>query len=237
VLNPTWTVIFLDDQSVSTLLDLSDIEAVDLPIQKRANVLRTRLLREYGGVWCDASLLCAAPLDSWLYFALQADMFAFSRPSRDRIIANWFLVSIKGGEMISAIDEAYTRYLTDPPVYREGPKPPYFNYHFTVEYLYLAHPQFRSRFRLMPKISAAPPHKLSKWLKRQQASPDAPVPDFRGIPMHKLNWRASIDLRYLRAIAERLDERLGSLPVDRPTSDGESRMTSSSSPAITVARP
>ncbi len=36
----------------------------------QSDVVRVHLLAAHGGVWADATLLCAAPLDAWLYSAL-----------------------------------------------------------------------------------------------------------------------------------------------------------------------
>jgi hypothetical protein len=207
VLNPDWTLILIDDESVSKYVNLRDIENIGVPIQKRANLLRTRLLKQHGGVWCDSTLVCSAPLDSWLYFVLQTDMFAFSRPGKDRIISNWFLASIKGGNLMNSIERAYTRYLTSPPVYISEKQPPYYNYHYTVEFLYRTNPRFYRGFSKIPKVSASPIHWLQYWLRTIEKSPETPLPDLRGIPMHKLNWRQEFDIEIFISVLCEIDNR------------------------------
>ena len=48
----------------------------------RGDVLRITVMRDYGGVWADATMYCVLPLDSWLAQALgTGDFFAFAAPT------------------------------------------------------------------------------------------------------------------------------------------------------------
>ena len=59
----------------------------------RANVLRMELLARHGGVWVDATCFCVRPLDEWLPAQMSSGFFAFARPARSRLLANWFLAA------------------------------------------------------------------------------------------------------------------------------------------------
>lgn len=94
-LNPGWQIIFLDD---TNLADYVDVEAVihpksDVKIQARSDIIRVNLLARYGGVWADATCFCRQPLDSWLPEVTRSGFFAFSDPTRSRLIDAWFMAA------------------------------------------------------------------------------------------------------------------------------------------------
>jgi hypothetical protein len=183
--NPGWTVRVLDAAAFD---DYPDIRA-DLPrigITKASNRLRNRLLLAHGGVWADASTLCASPLDHWLPMLMEAGLFFFARPGPDRLISNWFIAAEPGNPLLGAIDEAYEAYWRRP-----GGRFPYYGYHYTVEYLWRTSGAFRRDFARMPRLSAVDPHRLQIWLRNRTAG-EAP-PDLSGIPLHKLDWRMEVD--------------------------------------------
>jgi hypothetical protein len=65
--NPDWELVFLDDKNLGNwLTDESLLSGVEMPIQKRSNLIRLELLNRYGGVWTDATVFCLRPLDDWL---------------------------------------------------------------------------------------------------------------------------------------------------------------------------
>jgi hypothetical protein len=65
----------------------------DVTRQALSDVIRINLLAEYGGVWVDATTLCRAPLDDWLFECVANGFFAFQNPGCDRLISSWFLAS------------------------------------------------------------------------------------------------------------------------------------------------
>jgi hypothetical protein len=90
--NPGWHVHLLDGSSIRRYL--TEDHAGDrwqLGLAHHSDLVRLRLLRRYGGVWADPTTLCRKPLESWLPLSIGAGFFAFQRPGRDRLIANWFL--------------------------------------------------------------------------------------------------------------------------------------------------
>lgn len=213
ILNQEWTIRLLDNRNVAEFVDMSDLDICDVPIQKYANLLRTRLLKSHGGVWCDATLLCTKPLDHWLPLLMQTDCFFFSAPGRNRILSNWFIASMPNGGIISEIDDFYTDYLTNPSPYnRPGHRsPPYFNYHFSIEYMVRTKLRFRKQFGAIPRISALALHELQERMIAKDAKIWDHLDHIATAPVHKLTWKHDIDCDELRRLVARLDPALGVL--------------------------
>ena len=92
-LNPDWEVRVLSDTTRRNWVDPENLvpRYGELPIQKRANLLRKLLLATYGGVWADATVLCAKPLSTWLPMAPAEGFLLFDNKAPDRYICNWFI--------------------------------------------------------------------------------------------------------------------------------------------------
>src|SRR5215831_16085772 len=77
--NPGWNVVPLDDVTVDTYMNMQDVREKNprLTIQAFADLLRVRLLRDYGGVWCDATTFCNRSLDDWLGDYIRDGVFFF----------------------------------------------------------------------------------------------------------------------------------------------------------------
>jgi len=82
VLNPTWKVVFLSDDSATRLLSGWSADTFDKfkairPRAHKGDVIRATLMRNHGGVWADATTFCMWPLDRWLPQATEmSGMFA-----------------------------------------------------------------------------------------------------------------------------------------------------------------
>lgn len=56
--------------------------------------VRLRLLSRYGGVWADATILCFAPLDSWVYPAVRpVGLWMYHGRDNCSSLASWFIVA------------------------------------------------------------------------------------------------------------------------------------------------
>ncbi|MGJ8581264.1 MAG: capsular polysaccharide synthesis protein, partial [Psychromonas sp.] len=62
----------------------------------QSDLLRLKLLFEYGGVWADSTTFCNTPLDEWVDAYSTSGFFAFEGPGKDRLISSWFMASEKG---------------------------------------------------------------------------------------------------------------------------------------------
>ena len=177
--NPGWEVRVLDGDTAASKIDLSDISP-DISLAALSDILRIRLMAQKGGIWVDATLYNRIPLDQWLWPLMQAGFFAFSRSSRERLVASWFLASCRGSELAGDVDRAVTRYWKG-----RGRVATYYWFHYLFEAAVLSSRRTRQVFARMPRVSAAGPHVIAKWVD----DPAQPAPDLTGIPVLKLNWK------------------------------------------------
>ena len=113
--NPGWEIMLLDDTNVHEYTGRIEIpcRVFDaLPIQKKANMIRLKLLLDHGGVWADATLFCNQPLDSWIDEATRGGAFMFDNPGPDREIANWFIAAKANNYLIHTLYVAQCQYWT-----------------------------------------------------------------------------------------------------------------------------
>jgi hypothetical protein len=111
--NPGWSVHLLDRATTESYLRKANIPWERLqafPCEKRANILRMRLITEAGGVWADATTFCLRPLDEWLPACMDAGFFCFRDPGPDRSVANWFLAGIPGNRLACLWRDSHEAY-------------------------------------------------------------------------------------------------------------------------------
>lgn len=102
-LHKDWTINLLDEDSVHTYIDpipLPKDTLEKLSLAHRSDLIRTQLLIKYGGVWADPTCFPNKPLDDWLFHNLDAGIFLFYKPGRDRIISNWFIAAEQEHELL-----------------------------------------------------------------------------------------------------------------------------------------
>jgi hypothetical protein len=180
-LNPGWDVRVLDDASYARFADMSDVKTKR--IAHWADILRLRLLARHGGVWADATLLCARPLDHWLPLVTPSGFFAFSRPGPDRIIANWIIASVPGNTLTVRLEKALTRYWIG-----RRRVSAYFAFHYLTEHLVRSDPAAAQIWARTPKVPAEPMLALHEALKTASRPNFAPT-RFDCAPVHKLSWK------------------------------------------------
>jgi len=148
--NPGWEVMALDAETAVAYVNLSDLfRGKDIGLAHQADVLRLNLLSRYGGVWVDATTVCAKPLDHWLPPLMQSGFFAFARPRPDRLIANWFLASEPNGAIVSRWRDLAHRY------WREVQSADhYFWCHYLFAHACRHDPTFAAGWAVTPQISA-----------------------------------------------------------------------------------
>ncbi len=117
--NPAWDIFFLDSASVSQKVKLPPaVKALNLPLPALSDVIRICLLKKYGGVWADATLWCARPLDDWIETVCRpSGFFAYEKPGPGRPISSWFLAASKECRIVdfwyTAVCELLVRTLAD----------------------------------------------------------------------------------------------------------------------------
>ena len=115
-LNPDFQLCVLNFDDACTMLSEFPIHPREVPLQAFSDILRVRLLKEYGGIWVDATVLPISPLKQWFNEAVEAnDFFAFRRvePYSDpqaRTIAPWFLASRPGSLILERWYAAIIKY-------------------------------------------------------------------------------------------------------------------------------
>lgn len=207
VQNPDWEITLLDAAAAQTIVDRTALPA-NIREAHYSDILRTRILAQHGGVWADATLLALRPLDDWLLQIMtQTGFFAFSRETRDRIMASWFLAARKDDAVVAAIDARVQRFWNG-----DRPDPlPYFWYHYLVEYLHRTDRRVARAWADMPGLNAHP--MLLMFLAYKYHTDLGPHVDLiRAMPLQKLNYRIGIDIaaleRDVRLIAPALADRL-----------------------------
>jgi hypothetical protein len=188
-LNAGWDIRVLDQSSVPRFTAMQGVPE-SISVQHYTDVLRVRLLDEHGGVWVDATTLCATPLDHWLPPLMQSGFFAFSRPGPDREIASWFLASQPGGALIRAWRRATDAYWLG--VRRADH---YYWLHYLFEWLTLNNREARALWASTPHISADGPHLIQQCLRHgHDVTRSNEGTSVEAIPIHKLNWRQNISI-------------------------------------------
>jgi len=114
--NENWRIIKLNRESIKEYISIEKVlEANRNNIEKSdiSDVVRIKLLSEYGGVWVDSTCICQRPLDEWLHEYTSSGFFAFSEPAKDREIASWFLASEKGNYLTNEYQKRYVKYFRE----------------------------------------------------------------------------------------------------------------------------
>jgi hypothetical protein len=116
--NPEWTIHYVDLENLKNYVN--DIDYIydktkNISPQAKSDIIRLSLLKNIGGVWADATLLCMQPLDSWVYDAVEPSniwMYHGHGGEMPKEIgpASWFIVSKKDEYMISRWKEECDNY-------------------------------------------------------------------------------------------------------------------------------
>jgi hypothetical protein len=119
--NPEWTVHLIDYSNLKNYV--SDIDYIydtgkTISPQAKSDIIRLSLLKNYGGIWADATMLCMQPLDHWVYDAVTPAgiwMYHGHGGGMDKEVgpASWFIVSEKNGYIISKWKEMCDDYWTN----------------------------------------------------------------------------------------------------------------------------
>ena len=111
--NQGWTINILDSQNFRKWAEATPIDSdiwSRLSLAHRSDILRTQLLIKYGGVWADPTVWFCKSLDEWLPEVMDAGVFMFHRPGRDRAISNWFIAAEPGNPLLQRQFDALCTY-------------------------------------------------------------------------------------------------------------------------------
>jgi hypothetical protein len=194
--NPEWEIIFLDSENEAEFVGIACLtHDKTMGIAARSDLIRLSLLSRYGGVWADATTVCAVPLSHWLPHLLQSGFFAYSRPDPDRLLATWFLASEKGGYIVErwfALAQRYWHLVSEA------------DHYFWVHYLFAegcrADPTMRGLWAATPWISADGAHAVQRRPWQTEGIDDLlHILDERRIPVHKLSTQLPVPTEPARA--------------------------------------
>lgn len=183
------------------------------------DVLRLRVLRDFGGIWVDATTFAMQPLSQWLP---HSSFFAFRNPGPDRMLASWFLASEPADYIVVTLYETLVRYLTtndfrsmrllsagldrllarnqrsaslwfSPLFVRTVKLRPYYTFHYLFAELYRTDPRFAQEWTETPAVPADPAHRLQHHgLTRPPTDAIRREIDEAQSPLYKLNRRTEI---------------------------------------------
>ena len=119
--NPDYEIHLLDQTNIQNFIDIDDVKECyrnkPLELAALADVIRLRLLSNYGGIWVDATCFCLRPLNEWLPAEMTKNSGFFCpsyRPgSSERIMDNWFLASKKSAPLITLLEKTSSQYLLE----------------------------------------------------------------------------------------------------------------------------
>jgi hypothetical protein len=119
--NPEWKIHYIDlDNLKDYVNDIDYIYDVkkDISPQAKSDIIRLSLLKNHGGIWADATMLCMQPLDHWVYEAVEpSGLWMYhghgGGMSRETGPASWFIVSKKEEYIISKWKESCDKYWND----------------------------------------------------------------------------------------------------------------------------
>jgi hypothetical protein len=151
-LNPGWEVRAIDGSLLAGYVSpatYAHVAAIPKEPEAFADQIRVELLHAHGGVWADATAMCAIPLDHWLPQRMRTGFFAFERPTADRMIASWFLAASVPCNIVAKWRASVAAYWTGRE-YRDD----YFWFHKLFAALYEEDESFRADWDATPSLPA-----------------------------------------------------------------------------------
>jgi hypothetical protein len=110
--NPGWTIHYIDFENLKHYVNDIDYiydDTKNISPQAKSDIIRLSLLKNYGGVWADATMLCMRALDSWVEDVINySGLWMYH--GRDNEPAVWFILSRKNGYMITKWKEVCDKY-------------------------------------------------------------------------------------------------------------------------------
>lgn len=181
--NPGWSLNCLDADTWRDHLPDALGPPKWLSLAHQSDCLRYALLARLGGVWADATTICARPLDHWIDLVTQpAGFFAFAAPFPDRPLANWFLAASARAPLASGWHDASRNWID-----RHGQTGSYLWSHYLFQRLTAGRGPLAQDWARVPKVSARASHTAQAILRAEL--PDTGIEAAMTAPVHKLSLR------------------------------------------------
>ena len=100
--NNSWNIELIDQENLKEFI--TDIDYIYdsklITPQAKSDIIRLSLLKNYGGVWADSTLLCMQPLENWIFEAVEPSgiwMYHGHGAGLNSLIGpcSWFIASKK----------------------------------------------------------------------------------------------------------------------------------------------
>ena len=120
-INKDWTIINLDKDNIDQYApDVDYINSTDknISVQAKSDIIRLSVLKNNGGIWADATMLCMQPLNHWIFEAVRPSGFWMyhgcgAGMPRETGPASWFIASEKDNYIISRWKDECDRYWSE----------------------------------------------------------------------------------------------------------------------------
>ena len=174
--NPDWDIVLLDNTNLRNYIEVEDYPEMEM--SHRSDIVRMKLLHQYGGVWADVTTFCHRPLRDWLPRYASEGFFVFDRPYSNLLMSNWFIYAEPSNLLF------HEWYLETMHYYKDRVKAhTYFIHHQLFEKVYLSHKEYWDQ---IPKLSATLPHSLLSIEGIPNAHADI---DSKRVPLYKFSHR------------------------------------------------
>jgi len=216
-LNPEFDLIKLDKTVLVEISEKLNLSMEEIPVQTISDIVRVFILKQYGGIWADATVLPVIPFKNWLPENIKKGFFAFRcHHAPYALISSWFLVSYPAHKVVKYWLMNVCSFwikprtlLMDP---RNGnPTPeyplfevvqnannsntyPYFWLHYLFTAMILADLEIRRVWDEVPTISSTPLHALQNYMKSTMVvNEDEVMKILEHSIVEKLDWRLQIN--------------------------------------------
>jgi len=107
--NPDWEIIYISLDNLNDYVNDIDYiydETKNISPAAKSDIIRLSLLKNHGGVWADATMLCLQPLDHWIHNSVKPSSLWMYHGNGGYMEhgegpASWFIVSLKDSYMIT----------------------------------------------------------------------------------------------------------------------------------------
>ncbi len=111
---PTWDIRLLNSKTINAYLDMTTVPKNynELKIQHQADWIRVALLRQYGGIWIDATIIIndGDAINKLVEESerMKSDFTGFIQGGTDTYIENWFMMAPKNSEFMDLLYKEYS---------------------------------------------------------------------------------------------------------------------------------
>jgi hypothetical protein len=113
--NKNYEIIELNDNNLHEWINIDElIKNKNITITSKSDIIRLTLLKIYGGIWMDSTVLCVSSFDNWLHNYINNGFFVFSfNPVIDKRISTWFIYADKDNYIINQWYNSMIEYITN----------------------------------------------------------------------------------------------------------------------------